>query len=144
MKFEIEPYVGTSYIKFGMSQDEVIHRMGKPQNESRNYFGDLCFIYFGISIGFRKNDNLVDHIGIGEDINVFLNNINVFTDPEALNKLMMLDGDPYRYLEDIYLLKLGVCLSGFESDVDCYEKSIVIFTENANLDVKQKGEKVII
>ena len=144
MKFEVEPYVGTKYIKFGMNREDVVQRMGMPQNESRNYFGDLSFIYFGVNIGFSKNENLVEHIGISEDINVKLDCISVFTDPGALKKLMLLDGKPYRYLGDIYLFKYGVCFSGFESDDECNERNIVLFMENKNLDIREKGELIVL
>ena len=144
MKFKVKPYIGTEYITFGMTQDDVARRIGQASSETKSYCNEKALIYFGITIGFDKESNLVNHIGISEDINVTIDNINVFTDPEALKKLMLLDGEPYRYLDDIYLLKYGVCLSGFESDDESDEKNIVLFIENKYLDVKEKGERIII
>ncbi len=142
MKFIVEPYVGVNYLNFGMTQEEVIRRMGKPSAETKNYFGDTSFLYFDINIGFSKTNNLLSHFGFGENINIKVDDVNIFTDNEALKKIMLLDGEPYKYKGDIYLFRYGVCLSEFLNNNEDYEKSLVVFMKGKNLDVKEKGELI--
>lgn len=98
MRFDLEPHIGASNLKFGMTRENIIEILGIPEYSSEKSlmdYGDFS-IDLPAKDGFYKNElqvtyddnNLVDFIEFygrsAELIEVFIQNINVFKTPVPL------------------------------------------------------------
>ena len=137
MTYEIVPYKNAGPIVFGMNEKELKNILGEPLSVTESYIGTKVFIYDGITIGFAKETDHVNHIGFGEEIDVKISGVNVFGDPDAFANLLTLDGDPYEDVGIIVFLNLGITMTGFHTEE---EKSIVAFVKGENADIKQHGK----
>lgn len=125
MTLTIEPYEAVGPLRFGMSQDEVVAAMGNPQRVTKNRSGNAV-LWFGEVNAIMEGDHLAE-VGLGPQAPVSVCDVHPFTDPDALNKLCKLDGDPREVLGSIVLRRIGVTLGGFH-DQDESQKGITVFS----------------
>ncbi len=120
----IIPYEAVGQIRFGMSLDEVLEALGKPDITSKNRGGETTLNYRTqlVTIGSAG----MAEVGILPQLPVTIHGISIFSDPDAFPKLCQIDGDAKEDLGFIVLLNLGITMTGFH-DFDESQKAITAF-----------------
>lgn len=126
--FSITPYKSAGPIQIGMSIDDLVEAAGQPQESSKNRRGELEFRYSGLSVRLNPNTKKVVEVGILPSPDVVLNGVKIFDSPNAINRLIEMDGNPYEYLGFLVLINLGITLTGFH-DSDESQKAMTVFEE---------------
>ncbi|WP_447895921.1 hypothetical protein [Vreelandella sp. GE22] len=125
--YEIEPYISVGPLSFGFSQKEVKSLLGDPVRTSTNRKGEKDFHYFNAIARFSSINLTLIEVGITPSASALIKNINLYDDPDALNKLVMLDGTASEYYGFIVFFNLGITMTGFH-DGDDSQKAVTAFT----------------
>jgi hypothetical protein len=113
---EIASYVGVKPLLFGMTQSEAEIKVGPPLTKILNNLGEVNAQYQLFSVRYSKQSNEVVEIGVSSNAITFINNIDIFNDKHAFQKLLRQDSKPYEYFGFVILLDLGITLTGFHDD----------------------------
>lgn len=124
--FNVVPYESVGPLRFGMSQDETVSILGKPQRISKNYFGESEHEYGAFALRFSKLNQTLVEVGCAPAQPVGVNGLNVFSSPTAFADLVQMDGEPFEDLGFILLMNLGITLTGFH-DNDSSQKAATAF-----------------
>lgn len=138
MTYEIISYAKAGPISFDMSEDEVKTILGNPIRISKHFLGTKRYIYDNMVVGFSQNSQTVRNITFTEEADVKIKDIDIFKDPNAFEKLIDIDGDPYEDVGIIVLMKLGVSLNDFRREE---EKTLTAFGKGDFEDIKTTGNK---
>ncbi len=122
---------------FGMSALELEQVAGKPTVVSTNRKGEKNHQYDGWSVRYSKELEKVVEFGFTPRTEVIYQDISVFKDVDAFQKIISLDGDAFEYVGFIVLLKLGITLTGFH-DGDESQKAITAFAQGRWDHLKEK------
>jgi hypothetical protein len=129
MNFQIIPYQGIPPLMFGMQEAEVLEIFGQAEYRSRLIRDPFFRVlgYEGMTFGFDDQSGLSE-VNLGEGFMgaVVFSGINVFSDRNALLKLIRLDGEPWEWVGFIMLMNLGISLGGYHTQAD-EGKTISIF-----------------
>jgi hypothetical protein len=121
----IIPYEAVGQIRFGMSLDDVISMLGRPDITDEDRSGEVM-LYFG-ALNVTITSEGVAEVGILPQIPVTIGDVSVFSDPEALEKLCRMDGEPKESLGIVILYNLGISMGGFH-DFDESQKAVTAFS----------------
>jgi hypothetical protein len=103
-----------------MTRDEVVAALGPPQVDRREQMlGDRVLYYSDLAVTLSAETERVVFVAFEFGCRVVVEGIDVYGDPQAFEKLLRLDGEPYESVGCVILLKLGITLDGFDvSDTD--------------------------
>lgn len=116
MILEIEPYVGAAPFIFGLPESFVESRLGPPLYRTKppHVPGTEEIDYRGLSFAFNRNGKLMQMVFNDRfDGKVMFNGIDLLDDPDALGKLLALDGDAHLWVGFVMLMGLGMSLGGY-------------------------------
>jgi hypothetical protein len=130
MLFQIEPYVGAGPVRFGMTMEDVRCALGPPERVTSNWRKDVMYEYpsHDLIVGFRRADLTVDHLGFGARADVQYRGVRLLSDPGAFAWLLHEDGGPLEHVGFVFLLRLGIALTGFHQR-DEHGKTLSVFAE---------------
>lgn len=115
MNLKLEPYVGVGPLRFGMSENDVLLSLGKPTKEGPNRRGELTYLYSTFNLVFAKDEGVVE-IAFYPGAQLEIDNISMFQDASALEKLIAVDSQVKEYVGILLFPSLGVTLSGFHNE----------------------------
>lgn len=124
--YEIEPYVSVGPLSFGLSQREVKSLLGEPVRTSVNRRGETDFQYPDTNVRFSSANLTLVEVGISPSTPATIKGVNLFDDPDALNKLVALDRTASEYYGFIVLFHLGITMTGFH-DGDDSQRAVTAF-----------------
>jgi hypothetical protein len=127
--FTIEPYVGALPLRFGMKPDEVASHLGPP-DDTHEYPQYESFHEHrgGTKLGYLLSERKLTDIVFTEFGHaVVFNGHALFDQVDLLSMLRQYDPQPYKLVGFIFFTKLGMRLSGFDTDNE--EKAIAIVSE---------------
>ncbi len=135
--FEIIPHRGALPIELGFDDRQVESILGQPNADSefqgkREQFFTTCNVAYGV-------DHKVVHIGLLPEAHVKYGLHDAFTDA-AFQQMLRDDGEPMIAFGIIYLLHLGITLSGFH-DSDFSQKAITVFRQGEHDSLKVRMER---
>ena len=125
MMYDIKPYERAGDLYFRMGRDGVVRHLGVPERigkrskEVKYFYEDLC-------VCFSDDMKRIVEITFYPSANVAFDGILVYSDPDAFKKLLIKDGNPLEDVGIIFLLNLGINLTGFHDDQEC-ERAITIY-----------------
>jgi hypothetical protein len=122
----VKPYDSIGSIRLGMSTNELVALLGQPKKIIKNHRQELDYQYVGYSIRVSPDEEKVVEVGVRPEISVELMGIKIFEDPNALEKLVEKDGQPYEFVGFLIFTNLGITVSGFH-DKDESQKAITVF-----------------
>jgi hypothetical protein len=113
--FQIQPYIGAGPVAFGMTVEDVKRTLGPPERITSNWRKDVMYDYpaHDLVVGFHRAALTVDHLGFGPRANVQYKDMRLFSDPAAFEWLLKEDGLPLERVGFVFLLRLGIALTGF-------------------------------
>lgn len=120
----LTPYEGAGPIVFGMNAEEVVASIGSPKSSIKNRRGETVFRYEERNITL-SNEGVVE-VELLQESDTYLCDVAVFSDPNALRKLCVLDGAPKECLGAVILMNLGVSVTGLHNQDDS-QTSISLF-----------------
>jgi len=112
--FNVEPFIGVNDYIFGDNQNITKKKDGKPYKiEIDNIMNITKEIRKGIVLIFIKKR--LEEIIIQKTEQANLNGIDIFCDPNVIERLCHIDGNHEKSKDGKYILfrGLGVCLGGF-------------------------------
>ncbi len=118
MTFEIEPYVGASPLRFGMTLSEAERISSTSAIRSKTRSVDLVLNYESHNIGFSSDDNLLNHIGFTKGAKVIYNGIDFFGRQNSWKELISQETQLYECLGFLLFLDHGLALTGFHDDYE--------------------------
>lgn len=127
MKFYLDPYTAVGPLRFGMSEADVRSAVGQPLGVDKNSLGEVEYQYSELSIRFSLADGGLTEVGFLPESELLVDDIDVFRDRRAFEKLILKDGSPFEYVGFIVLLRLGLTLTGFH-DADEAQKAATVFS----------------
>ena len=122
----ITPYESVGLIRLGMSLDDLVRVAGTPSKITRNRRAEFDYQYGGYNVRISPTECKVVEVGVSAETSVELGGVNIFNDPNALARLVEMDGHPYEFLGYLILLSLGVAITGFH-DGDVAQRAITMF-----------------
>jgi hypothetical protein len=138
MNLEIVPHCGAEPFRFGVPEAVVETHLGPPKFRSKRPFppGTIELEYPGLAFAFDSTGRLAQ-IGFDKHFHgqLILNGVDLFQDPDALRKLVKMDGDAHLWVGFVMLMGLGVRLGGFHEVAD--EGRTVSVFERARYDAKR-------
>ncbi len=125
---KIETYKSIGHVKFGMSETEVVHQLGKPINIRTNNEYELEYHYDKLIVRYDANSKRVREGTLLPQISgqFQVNDMAVDWGDDLFGRLCQKDGNPYEFYGYIILFKLGITLTGFH-DEDSSQKVISAF-----------------
>jgi hypothetical protein len=140
--YEINPNAGVGKLQFGMTRDEVVEILGKPddveidsEEEVREFRNEN-----GLQTAYSRKDKRLIEIGFSSNIKTLtLNNTALFTNEplDVFRILLAADEQPYELLGFIVLLNLGITLTGFHDEATD-ERAVTVFTRGRWDSIKEK------
>lgn len=124
--FEILPYKNVGDLSFGMRHDEVLGKGYVPKRKKKNRRGEDDWSFDGFSVRFGATDNLLCEVGFSPKCSVILSDIDIFNDPETLQKILLKDSLVFEFYGFLVFFNLGITLTGFH-DGNESQKAISAF-----------------
>ena len=124
--FDIRTYDGAGPIKFGMTSYQVITIMGQPLSTGAMPSGVFRLLYSSFEIEFDYKGAVCNIGFLPNAIQLIFDDIDIFGDPRAFEKLVQRDGHALENLGIVVLLNLGISVTGFENEDD--DKSVGLFS----------------
>ena len=115
-KIVIKPYESVGLIHFGQSINEVISCIGKPDRIDTISDNDTGYYYSWGLIRFSSQTLGVVEVTIFPREEVYVEGINIFKElkqVKQLAKLANLENNAFECLGILFLMDLGIALSGF-------------------------------
>lgn len=125
-RFDLQPLVGPSPIRFGMSEEQVDDLLGKPQTKSVNSRNEQKWDYDEFIVTFGSIGEGVVEVAFLPEAEISLFGINLFGDQEAFAKVLALNEEAFEDYGFIVFPALGLAFSGFH-DEDEENKAVGIF-----------------
>ncbi|TDS17303.1 hypothetical protein [Sphingobacterium paludis] len=135
--FEIQPYVGVGPLKFGMTQEEVAKKLGKPDS-IRDQGDEIRESRAGhdLQVVYAKNGGGIVEMGFGSGIrSLHYDGIYVFEEKplDVLTHITASGSKIYELLGFLVLLDMGITFTAFHNldddgeDDDNGEKAVTVF-----------------
>jgi hypothetical protein len=124
--FHIVANHGALPIELGATKSQVNAILGAPQVRTKNFQGKEEDFYGNVNIAYSENGTVI-HIGLVPGCHVDYRGLDAFGEA-AMNQMMEDDGAPMKAFDIIYLLRLGISLSGFH-DRDSSQKALTLFAK---------------
>ena len=128
LAFEVITYVGAKPLLFGMAQAHAESVVGLPLDSTLDHRSEHNARYETFSIRYLPKGGTLVEIGFSRFADVSFRGIDIFRDPEAFQKLLRYDSNPYEYFGFIVLLDLGIALTGFH-DSDESQRALTAFAQ---------------
>jgi hypothetical protein len=125
--FTLEPYVGATPVRFGMTASEVKQVLGPPSQVSSNYLGEQEESRDGVKIRYSKEDQTVVELSFLPTVNLIFDSKNLFQQTDPIRIIVGFDPDPYEWVGFVIFLALGVTITGYH-DSDLAQRSITVFS----------------
>lgn len=127
---KIVTYKSFGPISFGMSENEVVKKLGNPSNTRTNNENELEYYYNDAIVRYDASSTLVREVTLlpKESGEFQINDIVLDWHDDFFKTLCQADGVPYDFYGYIVLFKLGITLTGFH-DGDEAQKAISAFRQ---------------
>jgi len=143
--FDLIPYTGAGLLRFAMSRVEVIALMGKPRLVLTNRLRQVELRYPNCAVILSSVESRVVEIMFYPTADLRVQDIEVFTDPAAFDKLLGLDGHACLCGDTILLLNLGLAINDFRDSAESCDRQVTAFARGLWDDLKDSfvvlGEK---
>ncbi|MFE0502420.1 hypothetical protein ACFW0P_16745 [Lysobacter soli] len=103
MIFRLDPYKAIGDVQFGMSGTALTTKVGVAKRVTENALGDMEYQYEGFTFRLR-NDSVVEASFLPA-CEVIASGSDVFSDPNAFDHLVAVDGDPREFVGFIILYR---------------------------------------
>lgn len=109
--YRIEPHVGVGPIRFGMRKKEVERVLGKPADTYKDFLDRTVEVRGDVSVKYGSGGK-VNEVSFLQDADVWLGDISILKDRDAVKRLDALDKPEVSVGYRIYF-GLGLMLTGF-------------------------------
>ena len=136
---KIVSYKSFGPIKFGMTEDEVIKELGKPNNICTDDDGEFTYSYHDFGAIWFDASKLVSGADIypKEHGLLQINDLQLNWQDNFYIDMCLEDADPYYEFTTIVLFNLGIAIAGYQDNEDA-DRCIGVFSEK-NYDSLMKG-----
>lgn len=124
--FTVDPYKGVGPFHFGMTEDHLTALGLRPLRRTMNPRKEPDLDFGAYSMRFGAKDGQLCEIGFSKQSVVKLDEISVFSDPDALERILMKDSNIFEFYGFLVFLGLGVTLTGFHDGSDS-DKAMTVF-----------------
>ena len=111
------PYMGTERVSFFTSQIECEKTLGKPVRRTKTRKNELKLVYAEVELIFPMDGSKILEISFRPNIKLVLNDIDIFHDTTALNKLSKIDSS-LEYAGILFFPTLGISSTGLHNKDD--------------------------
>jgi len=136
--FEIRPHEGVynptfGMIKFGITPEVFTNDLGITGKQRKDWLGDLVIRTDFFKVVFDKNTNLLFDILFYREAKLFFDEIDLFSDPLTVKKILSKVKYPLEEGSDLLFLELGFGIWGFHVEDD--DRTICLFARGSHDDI---------
>lgn len=124
--FPVEPYQNAGPYHFDMNEAAVLALGQAPLRKTKNPRKESEWDFGPYSIRFGADDGLLCDIGFSKQCTVTLDNIDIFSHADALERILQKDGNVYEFYGFLIFFDLGITLTGFH-DRNESDKAMTVF-----------------
>ena len=124
--FDVQPYKSAGPFRFGMTEAEALALGHQPLRRKINSRKEPDWRFGIYSIRFGAEDGLLCEIGFSTQCVVKLDDIDVFSDPNAFEKILLKDSNIFESYGFLVFFGLGITLTGFHDRSES-DKAMTVF-----------------
>ncbi|QWV94291.1 hypothetical protein KP004_03655 [Geomonas oryzisoli] len=129
-------YESVGPIRFKDTTEDVVLSCGTPNTTTAARNGDFIHHYNWGLVRFSHEKGTVQEITLFSNTKPVIHGIDLFNDREALQKITKLEKNLYEFVGFLFLLDLGISLSGFHKEES--ERVVAAFSKGAADHLKPK------
>ena len=124
--FDVQPYASAGPFRFGMTEAEALALGHQPVRRATNRRKEPDWDYGLYSVRFDARDDLLCEIGFSRQCVVNLDGIDVFSDHDAFEKILLKDSNVFEFYGFLVFFGLGITLTGFHDRSES-DKAMTVF-----------------
>jgi hypothetical protein len=105
---DLFPYQSVGPLQFGMTPDDVARILGSPRARSKNFLGEIKFVYPGFNVEFSKDEMVEVTFSSSQELSI--NGQSVFATKDGRDAILAMSKDNYRGNGSIVLTDIGVAI----------------------------------